>query len=84
MANALGRTIDVLLAELEEAAERVQVVPHKTALSELETEEENSNLRELCKTMFNRLAWADEVLGGGVLDARMVDGAKRLGIEVER
>ena len=44
---------------------------------------ENAKLRELVETMASRLRYADEVTGGGVLDARLKRQLRELGIEVD-
>lgn len=37
--------------------------------------------RDLCRQLWQRLRWADEVLDGGVIDARMARAAKKLGVD---
>lgn len=44
---------------------------------------DDNTLRELVEAMASRLRWADEVTGGGVLDARLKRQLRELGIEVD-
>lgn len=48
-----------------------------------ELEAENERLRELVETMASRLHWADEITGGGVLDARLKRQLREVGVEVD-
>ena len=43
--------------------------------------EKNAELRELVRLMASRLRYADEVSGGGVIDARMRKAMKKLGVD---
>lgn len=44
---------------------------------------ENARLRELVRALATRLAYADRVVDGGVMDARLVRELRELGIEVD-
>lgn len=46
-------------------------------------ERECKALRDLSRRLLLRLAWADELSGGGLLDARMREDARALGIGMD-
>ena len=46
-------------------------------------ERECRALRELSRRLLLRLAWADEMMGGGVTDVRLMADARELGVTVD-
>lgn len=52
-------------------------------LASLQADRENAKLRELVESMASRLRWADEITGGGVLDARLKRQLREVGVEVD-